>query len=557
MKLINSQKKKEEKKKEEALYPKVKTFSRTYEYSPSVKTESSEQSGYAPSFYPDERPYPVNPAVSASVPVSAADPERIDLQDTILTDESFVERPAKYRPTVSAVPAPDASVPEQETELHAESGQSEGNAEPDESLETEQPEEAEETTIIMESEAAVDSDESDWLSWSSEPEYVSSEGAESAYPDKEIGSDPFYCQDSEAKNDAGQPAGNDQGSFFVPDDDDNSGLESPLWSEPVTESETEDDSKPEKLYDTEPETDSGSAEMLFPHMETKGKTSLTASWQPVPDADGYDLFFARSGDSFDGVYRTLSPEETAFTFKGLDKKTVYKMRVSAFNLIHGQKTVIRESGSVRCITGGSTKKFTNALEIKTKEDRLELSVNEKNKISASVTGEDSDRKVLAHGSILHYFSSNTSVATVSKEGKICGIAPGCCRIWIIAANGIRSGLDVTVREGSETIVFKKKKYSLEVGKSINLKKTLRPKPDKGSGSLKWKSSDKEIAKVSKKGILTALKKGRIKVRVKGPDIGSAKVRIRISAVKKSDALLWDNFGTEKNTSSDKKWSYFA
>ena len=105
--------------------------------------------------------------------------------------------------------------------------------------------------------------------------------------------------------------------------------------------------------------------------------------------------------------------------------------------------------------------------------------------------------------------------------------------------------------------FKKKKYAVAVGKKTNLNKKLKSHP---KGSLKWKCSDKKIARVSKKGILTPKRKGKITVRVKAKDGNRAKVRVRIKPPKKSDSLILDSLMSAKK-GSDKtkktKWSYFA
>ena len=101
MKLFKSQKKNEENKQEQVLYPKVKTYSNAYGFShadAAVKAqEPAAPAGNTVPFRMDERPYSVKAVpLPETVPPLASDdyndPERIDLQDTLLTDESFVAR---------------------------------------------------------------------------------------------------------------------------------------------------------------------------------------------------------------------------------------------------------------------------------------------------------------------------------------------------------------------------------------------------------------------------------------------------------------------------------
>ena len=624
MKLIRSKKDDDSKNRTQELYPKVKTFSGAYGYTPAKNSSSGIRTGIVPTSVPDERPYPAS--VSSDIPGTRfeyEDPERIDLQDTLLTDESFQKRVPVRRPDKADEQISESSVPDAGSEESANSGvevseewetpdhtagdasvsddpghgEIRETAEPEEYVNPEDPEEPEGPEEPEESEdsempdysAESDSDEYDFYEETDEstPAGEAGSGIDSFYEspdhesDPETGLDPFCFpeSDDESDDEPNPESGVSDEAFPFPEFDADADDESDIFFDPDSDGETEEDQAydaanemiAEPGPDNAPETDIGSEPFqepapdavsetvvrLLPKLEAKGKTSLTATWTPVAEADGYDLFFAQGGEPFSSVFRTLSPEETAFTFKQLGKKTVYKMRVSAFVRNSGRKETICESDTVRCITGGSSKKYTNASKIRIKGAVLDLSVGEKKRITASVTGLDPDKQVLSQDGLLHYLSENPSVAEVSKDGKVKGIAQGKCRIILIASNGIHSALDVSVHESPESIAFRKKKYSLKVGKQINLKKKLNSKPDGKSKALKWKSSDKEIAEVSRKGIVTALKKGRITVRVKTRSGDRAKVRIRINAAKKAETYPWESIGKRIKTGADHKWSYLA
>ena len=507
------------------LYPKVKAFPKPFNSSSAEKDAPAAQSGETPFFFPEERPYPVSfpdATVSAFEPVTDAftDPERIDLQDTMLTDESFADYSQPQHPSAAESAARQDSIPAAADEK------------------TEEPEpflSPAEMDALSEIPGDSEDDEPDSF-------YVPDS-------DNEYEPEPLFISDPETSGESGL--------FSAPDDTDDD-PQSLYTYEPDDEEDEElsfdSGDTPESGEESGPESAAVPEEdmQLFPKLETQGKSTLVASLQKVSGADGYDLYFAPAGESFEGVFRTLPSGETSCSFSQLEKKTVYKFRVSAFTQSSGHKTALCESETVRCITGGSNGKHTNALEIRIKDARLDLSVGEKKKIGAVVTGQDPDRQVLARGGTLRYLSENASVATVSKEGKVRGIAPGSCRIFMFALNGIRSAVDVTVRDSPAAVAFRKKKCSMKVGKTINLKKKLVSKPDKEAGSLKWKSSDKEIAEVSRKGIVTALKKGRITVRVKTGAGGHAKIRIRVGAAKKPNAVPWESFGSGKKARPGKK-----
>ena len=281
---------------------------------------------------------------------------------------------------------------------------------------------------------------------------------------------------------------------------------------------------------------------LLARLEAKGKAALTAVWQPVGGADGYDVFFAPSGTGFSDPFRTVSSEETAVTFGHLEKKTAYKARVSAFALSRGRKTYLISSLTLHSITGGGTKKHTNAQEIVLNDERLVLPAGKKKRITAEVIGQNAGKQVLARGGTLRYLSGNPEVAAVTNDGKVYGVSAGSGRIWLIAANGVHASLDVSVIPEAASVFFKKKKYSLKVGEKINLRKKLKGVPDTEPSSLKWKSSDRKIAEVSKKGIVKARKKGKATVWVKTAEGGLSMVRIRVSPDKKDMKMPWDGVG---------------
>ena len=289
--------------------------------------------------------------------------------------------------------------------------------------------------------------------------------------------------------------------------------------------------------------------MLMARLDAEGKTSLTAVWQPAAGADGYDVFLAPSGTGFSDPYTTVSGEETSVTFGHLEKKTAYKTQISAFILSRGQKTYVAASLPLHSITGGGTKKTTNAREIVLKDTRLVLPAGKKKRIAAEAVGQDTGKKVFAPGGALRYLSGSPEVAAVTEDGKVRGLCPGSCRIWLVALNGVHAVLDVSVVSGDGALSFRKKKYSLKAGETINLKKELKAGPETDLSSLKWKSSDKKTAEVSKNGLVTARKKGKAAVRVKTAGGDRAKVRIRVTADPERTGIPWESAGSAGNISA--------
>ena len=296
---------------------------------------------------------------------------------------------------------------------------------------------------------------------------------------------------------------------------------------------------------SESDSESAPSGYLLPVLKSVGKTALKAVWKPMASADGYDICFARCGTDFDGVYCSLSSDQSSVTFEGLDKKTIYKMKIKPFTLKAGMKTYLGKSYVLRSITGDVCGKYTNAAKIRTQKDRLSLSEGSKKTIKASLIGEQKGKKVLTRGKELRYLCDDPAVATVSKHGKIRALGIGSCCITLIAPNGIHRSLPLSVHQEVMDFSFKKKKYTVMLGRKINLLKKLRNAPDE-SVPLKWKSSDKSVAYVNDRGIVTGLKEGRSVVRVKSSGGTCASVKVRVDRDDELDLYPWESISIIKS-----------
>lgn len=121
-----------------------------------------------------------------------------------------------------------------------------------------------------------------------------------------------------------------------------------------------------------------------------------------------------------------------------------------------------------------------------------------------------------------YSTSNKKVATVDKKGKVKAVAAGIAKI--------------TVKSGSESIVYTitvpgttaikgiKSSVSIKKGKSYTLKPKLSytEKADK----VTYKSSNKKIATVSKKGVIKGKKKGTATITIKSGKI-TKKCKVKV------------------------------
>ncbi len=114
-------------------------------------------------------------------------------------------------------------------------------------------------------------------------------------------------------------------------------------------------------------------------------------------------------------------------------------------------------------------------------------------------------------------SSDNTVATVTSEGKVKGIAAGTATITVTTEDGNKTAkCVVTVSDSTSTgttaIALNKPSLSLAVGKDETLTVTFTP-TDTTDKEIKWSSSDTTTATVNNSGKVTAVKAGTATITV--------------------------------------------
>ena len=171
-------------------------------------------------------------------------------------------------------------------------------------------------------------------------------------------------------------------------------------------------------------------------------------------------------------------------------------------------------GTIQTRTVGS--KLTPTIEVNAKSIKLKV---KQSTSKIKVTG-------LANGdSIKSWTSSNKKIASVNKKGTIKGLKAGKAKITITLASGKKQVLSVTVQKTTvktEKITGLKAKVTLKKGKKLALKPVLVPITSQEKVS--YSSSNKKIAAVNSKGVITAKKKGTAKITVKS---GKCRIIVKI------------------------------
>ena len=128
---------------------------------------------------------------------------------------------------------------------------------------------------------------------------------------------------------------------------------------------------------------------------------------------------------------------------------------------------------------------------------------------------------------LTWSSSKKSVAKVNAKGKVTAVASGTAVITVATADGATDSvkIKVTATKPKSVKLNKTGTVKLKKGKSLTLKVTFSPAT--AESKLTWKSDNKKVATVSKKGKVKAVGKGTAVITVKTANGKKAKVKIKV------------------------------
>jgi len=134
-----------------------------------------------------------------------------------------------------------------------------------------------------------------------------------------------------------------------------------------------------------------------------------------------------------------------------------------------------------------------------------------------------------------YKTSNKKVATVSKKGVITAKKTGKATITVTSTKNKKKKAKVTVKvvAGKVTkVTLNKKTASLQEGEKLSLKATVKTKGKKPNKTVKWTTSNKNVATVSTKGVVTAKKAGTVKITAMSTDGTNKKATCTITVTAK-------------------------
>lgn len=174
-----------------------------------------------------------------------------------------------------------------------------------------------------------------------------------------------------------------------------------------------------------------------------GNRKITISWRSYEDADGYDCYWSYcDGKRSYKKLATVKAAKDRVTSRRLDNNRRYKYFVAAYKLIDGKKVYIAKSNSLHVALKDA--KATNAKKVTVNQTNVRLKAGDTFVIRSRTRLENTNKKELLHAAAYRYYTSDQSVASVSKTGKIKALKSGTCVIYVVANNGVYGTIKVTV-----------------------------------------------------------------------------------------------------------------
>lgn len=173
--------------------------------------------------------------------------------------------------------------------------------------------------------------------------------------------------------------------------------------------------------------------------------------------------------------------------------------------VAGYSLVKIETSSDSSADESEDDKVVDKLEIVT--DKKYLSVKSKEKAELKVLLNDEEIDI----SDVEFESSNESVIKVNEEGIVTAVTDGKATITV-TKDDLTAKIDLRAIVPIKSISFTATNSVIRVGKSLQMKLVAQPS-DANVESLKYESSDEDIATVNSNGIVTGVSPGNVTITV--------------------------------------------
>ena len=182
---------------------------------------------------------------------------------------------------------------------------------------------------------------------------------------------------------------------------------------------------------------------------TSTADKVMLKWGKVKGADRYVIYAVYCGDY--NKYKkigTINGNATTYNIKKLSgKKIDPKQDVKAYVVpqkkVNGKYVTIFESPKIHI--AGAKSVVTNAKKVNVEKSTFTLNMKKTALIKPSLVLVNKNKKMIDHVAKFRYFSGNTAVATVNKNGTVKAVGKGTTHVYVYANNGFAKAIKVIVK----------------------------------------------------------------------------------------------------------------
>ncbi len=186
---------------------------------------------------------------------------------------------------------------------------------------------------------------------------------------------------------------------------------------------------------------------FYPGLKISQKDGkIKVSWEKVEGATKYAVYVTYCGKDMPKKANTKVKTNKATIKKIGGKKIDFSKNMKMYVVAYDSSgNAIGKSVSAH-FAGKDSKKYKNPKDIKLSTKNVSINVGGTANIKASVKMESGKKKALStgHAAKLRYASSDISIATVDKSGKVTGVGAGTCTVYVYAQNRLAKKVAVTV-----------------------------------------------------------------------------------------------------------------
>ena len=234
------------------------------------------------------------------------------------------------------------------------------------------------------------------------------------------------------------------------------------------------------------------------------------------------------------TWKSKSPKNVSVNKKG----TVKALRNDSYSWVFVKASDgSKKSVKALVVVGNKASKVEIGKKVKGKFIKLNnMNIVNGRSYTFSKRVSNKNKKPVVYGGVT-WKSSNPKILTIDNKGKIKAIKLGSVNVTATTMDGSKKSVKCKVRviKPVKKITFNKKnKYSVDYGKSVNLKVTVEPS-DASIKTLKWESSNSKVLTVNQKGKVTAKGLGSSVITASATDGSGVKISHNVS-VNVSDTM---------------------